>query len=339
MKSHKDGRSISRDALEHLRMRGIALWKKGKKVSDIADDFGVTKSAVYGWIKTYKKKGNAGLKMRKAKGAEPKLSPDEAKLLVKLLRKTADEYGFDSPLWDCKKIKIFIEEKFGKSLHFSNVWRMLKRLGLSSQKPCRKANEQDDKVVKEWIKNVWPSIQEHARRWQAMLYFQDESAVQLTAVLGTTWAKKGETPTVLTTGKRGMVGVTSAISPAGRMVFRLEKEKVKAKHHIQFIKQVQRNHPHRKIIIIEDNAPSHIAKMVDNYVESQKKKLAIYRIPTYSPELNPDEHVWNYLKNFKLKAHKAKTNKEFRSLVLSNMRSMQREKSTIPTFFYGPLFK
>src|SRR3989338_1278981 len=148
MKTKKDGRSINRDVQEHLRMRGIKLWK------------------------------------------------EETKKLVELIKKTADNYGFESPLWDCKKITQLIREKFGKVIHFSNVWRLLKRCGLSPQKPKRQAKEQDENEVMEWIKKVWPEILAHARRWQAIIYFQDESAVRLTSVLGTTWAKKGNTPVV-----------------------------------------------------------------------------------------------------------------------------------------------
>lgn len=338
MKTKKDGRSINRDVLEHLRMQAIKLWKKDKKVKDIAENFGVTLSAVYEWIKDYKRGGITALKKRKAKGAEPKLSVKEVKKLVEMIGKTADIYGFDSPLWNCKNIRQLILEKFKKSLHFSNVWRLLKKLGLSPQKPKRQAKERDEKEVKAWIDKEWPKILTHVQRWQAILYFQDESAVRLTAVLGTTWAKKGKTPTVRVTGKRGTIGVTSAISPAGRMVFRLEKEYVNSTLHIEFLKQLQKNHPHRKIIVIEDKARPHIAKEVAQFLETQKKKFAVYYLPSYSPELNPDEHVWAYLKGFKLKAHQAKTLKEFKPMVLSKMRSIQKDTNIVSSFFYGPLF-
>ena len=152
-------------------------------------------------------------------------------------------------------------------------------------------------------------------------------------MLGTTWAKKGNTPVVKVTGNRGTICVTSAISPAGRMVFRLEKETVNSSKHIEFLKQVQKNHPRRKIIIIEDKAKPHIAKKVSQFVETQKNRLAIYFLPSYSPELNPDEHVWAYLKGFKLKAHQAKSLKEFKPLILSKMISIQRKKSIVPSFF------
>ena len=334
----KDGRNIKRDVLEYLRFRAIELWKNGKKPDIISDDFGVSLVTVYRWIGSYKKKGIDGLKKRKAPGAKSKLTPDEIENLLKLLGKTADKYGFETPLWDCKKIQQLISEKFGKKIHNSNIWRFLKRMKLSFQKPQRESIEKDEYEVREWIRTYWPKIKAHAQRWQAMLYFQDESSVQLTSVLGRTWAPKGKTPKVKVTGKRGSICITSAISPAGRLIFRLEKKKINADLHIEFLKQIQKHHPNRKIIVVEDKAPPHIAKKVDYFVESQKKRLAVYNLPSYSPELNPDEHVWAYLKGVKLKTHQVKSLKEFKPLVLSKIRSIQRKSALVSSFFYGELF-
>ena len=113
----------------------------------------------------------------------------------------------------------------------------------------------------------------------------------------------------------------------------------KSKTAYRILKQVQKNHPNRKIIIIEDGAKPHTAKEVSKFIESQKKKLALYFLPSYSPDLNPDEHVWAYLKGFKLKAHQAKNMGEFKPLVLSKMRSIQRKEAVISSFFYGSLFQ
>ena len=99
---------------------------------------------------------------------------------------------------------------------------------LSFKKPNRESIEKDECEVEAWIREVWPKIKAHARRWQAMLYFQDESSVQLTSVLGKTWAPIGKTPKVKVTGKRGSICISSAISPAGRLVFRLEKKRINA---------------------------------------------------------------------------------------------------------------
>jgi transposase len=287
------------------------------------------------WIKIWKEKGKSALKRRKALGPEPKLDKDDKIQIVSWLRRPAMDFGFETPLWDCKRIQMMIKRELGKSISISNLWGTLRRWNLTPQKPEKEALEKNAQAVEKWLTEEWPKIEKHRRRWQAMLYFQDESGVSLIPVLGRTWAQKGKTPKIKVTGNRGGLCVTSAISPAGRMVFRIENDTIHAEEHIDFLKQIIKHHPYRKIIIIEDNAKPHIAKEVKNFVKENKNKLAIYYLPTYSPDLNPDEKVWKYLKNVKLKAHQARNKKEFKPLVKSKMQSIQRKPHLIKSFFVG----
>lgn len=330
-----DGRSISHKVLEAYRIRACELYQKGKSVEEIAFFFGVHRGSVSLWIKTWKKDGKNALKSKKALGPEPKLNNLNSKKLISLIKSPAIDFGFENPLWDCKKIKQLIKTELGKDIHFSNVWRLLVKLGLSPQRPEKEALERNQRRVNKWLREEWPKIEEHRRKWQAMLYFQDESSVSLAPVLGTTWAKKGKTPKVKVTGNRGGFCVTSAISPAGRMIFRIEKDTIDAKKHIEFLKQIMQNHRWRKVIIIEDNARPHVAREVKDFVDKHKNKLAIYHLPTYSPDLNPDEQVWKYLKNVKLKAHQARNKREFTPLIRSKMKSIQRNPNLIKSFFIG----
>ena len=328
-----DGRSFSRDVLEHYRFRAIELYKEGQPVNDIAHFFGVHRGSVSRWITTHKRDGKKALKKRKAPGPAYKLSSDEMKAVISLLRDDATIHGFETPLLTCYIICQVVYQKTGKKIHSSNIMRWLKKWNFTNQKPKRQASQQDEKAVKRWVKEEWPKIKDHARRWQAMIYFQDEAGVSLIPVMGKTWAPKGKTPAIKVTGKKGGFCVTSAISPAGKMVFRIEKEKVTALVHIEFLEQILKHHPHRKIIVIEDNAPAHTAQKVKDFAEQQKKRFAIYHLPSYSPELNPDEHVWEYLKARKLKAHQAQIIKELKHLVKRKMQSIQHQPNLIQSFF------
>ncbi len=118
------------------------------------------------------------------------------------------------------------------------------------------------------------------------------------------------------------------------MVFRIEKETVDADVHIQFLKQIIRHHPDRKIVVVEDRAPPHTSEKVNEFVSVDKKRFALYYLPPYSPNLNPDEEVWNHLKNKKLKAHQIQTKKEFKPFVLGKMKSIQMDRPLIRSFFY-----
>lgn len=329
------GRQLSHDVLEHYRFRAITLRKKGWKIREIADAFGVNIRAVIRWFAQYKSGGKKALLSRKAAGPSYQLTREEMGDLLALFKEDATQHGFETPLWTCKRIQQVIRQRIGKKLHTTSILRWLKRWNYTNQKPQRRAIQRDEKAVQKWLDEEWPKIQKHVRRWQAMLYFQDECGVSLTAVLGKTWAPKGKTPIVKVTGNKGGLCVTSAISPAGKMVFRIEKKRVNADEHIKFLEQILEHHPRRKIIVIEDRAPAHRSQKVKNLVEENKKRFAVYLIPPYSPELNPDEHVWAYLKGYQLKTHQARNTKELKKLVKRKMQSIQQKAALINSFFIG----
>lgn len=333
MRKSGDGRSISRQALEQHRFRALELRKKKWKVKDIAESFGLHRGSVSRWLTKAKRKGPESLKRTKAKGAKPKLEAKHDTMLLQQLKKPATEFGFETPLWTCKRVKQLISKKFNISLSVSNVWKWLRKLGLTSQKPERRALEADPQAASKWLREEWPRIKAHARRWQAMLYFQDESGVRLIPTVGRTWAPKGQTPVVKVTGKKGGLCVSSAISPAGRLLFRVEKDTVTAVVFIDFLKKILAHHPRRKIIVVADKARPHIAKAVSNFAKRNSKRFAIYYLPSYSAELNPDEEVWNDLKTNRLKAHQAQTIEELKFLIGAKMRSIQRKPDMIKAFF------
>lgn len=327
------GRQLSHEVLESYRFRAIQLKKDSWKIKDIAHAFGLNRRAVSRWFAVYKEYGKKALKSKKAQGPDYKLSEKEIQNIISILYDDATIYGFENPLWTCKMVQQTIFKKTNKKIHTTNIMRLFKKLNLSPQKPERLASQRNEKAIRKWKREEWPKIEEHRRRWQAMLYFQDESGISLTPVLGRTWAKKGKTPKIKVTGKRGSFCVTSAISPAGKLIFRIEKGKVKAVQHIEFLKQIMKQHPNRKIIVVEDSAPVHKAKKVDKFVEENKNKLAVYRLPSYAPELNPTEHVWAYLKAHELKTHQAQNTDELKHLVKRRMHSIQMKKQLIHSFF------
>ncbi len=328
-----DGRNSSREVMEHQRLRALELRKKNWAVKDIAESFGVHRGSVSRWFTNVRRHGVEILHRKKAPGARPKLDNDEQTRLIMLLKHSAIEYGFETPLWDCTRVRWLIWNQFGKKMAISNVWSMLRRLGLTPQVPEKKALEQNKVLVESWIQREWPKIEEHARRWRALVYFEDEAGISLIPALGRTWAPRGQTPIVSVTGSKSGISVTSAISRSGRLLFRIEKEKVNGKLHAEFLNQILKHHPLRKIIVVEDRAPTHRSAVVEQFIAEHKRRFARYFLPPYSPELNPDEETWNYLKNKKLKTHQVQTKEQLRELVLSKMRGIQRRPRLVKSFF------
>src|SRR5208283_1073033 len=113
----------------------------------------------------------------------------------------------------------YIERQYGIKLSVVSVGRLLKKLGLSCQKPLMRAFQQDPVIVQQWIEEDYPKIKQLARRQKAEIYFEDEAGIRSDHHFGTTWGVKGATPIVKTTGARFSMNMISAITSKGKMKF------------------------------------------------------------------------------------------------------------------------
>lgn len=138
----------------------------------------------------------------------------------------------------------------------------------------------------------YPWIRRLARRKGAQIFLGDETGGRSDCHAGTTWAKRGQTPVVSTTGARFGLNMISAVSAQGEFRLMVVKGRVGAPRFIEFVKRLLHN-AQRMIFLIVDGHPAHKAKSVIRFVESVKDRFRLFFLPPYSPELNPDKGVWN----------------------------------------------
>jgi transposase len=87
------------------------------------------------------------------------------------------------------------------------------------------------------------------------------------------------------------------------------------------------------IFLILDGHPVHKAKKVASFVDSVKGRLRLFLLPPYSPELNPDEWVWNHLKNNGVGRQVIHTKPQMKRAVIAHMKRIQKSPDLICTFF------
>jgi transposase len=327
-----DGRKISREVLEAYRLRAMKLRENGYSVREISNIFALNYHSVSHWFCRKKKHGIKSLRRTFAPGAECKLQKEVLLWIKRTLKNPATNYGFAVPLWNSRMLVGLLSQEKKINLDSSTVWRYLCRMGLSFQKPQRRYKEQDKQKAKKWIMEEWPKVQEWVRKRKAILYFEDESGISLAPVIGKTWSPKGKTPVVQVSGARGGVLAMSAVSPTGRIRFRLEDRKINAKVMIEFLRQIGKTHPKRKVAVVMDRAPCHMAKRLNNFIDNQKQ-LKVFYIPPYSPELNPDEKAWRHLKHVSLKNRAAKNKAHLSRMVVGALRQMQQNPNLVKNFF------
>lgn len=150
------------EQLQERRFRAMALLKEGISPCEVARQLGVSRGAVSQWKKAHEAQGDAGLVASKHPGAAPKLTAKECQRLLKLLEQGPRKHGWKTDLWTLPRIAELIQRKFGQQYDQSGVWRLMRRLGWSCQKPERRARERDPNAIEHWRKQDWPRIKKRA---------------------------------------------------------------------------------------------------------------------------------------------------------------------------------
>lgn len=261
---------------------------------------GVKRTAFFAWKKAYAAGGRAGLEVRPAPGGPSLLSEEQQRwLYTTIVGRNPSQLSFDFGLWTRRIVRELIHREFGVEMTLQGVGKLLRRLGLSPQRPVYRAWQQNDESVREWKEKTFPRIQRRARELGADLYFCDEASIRGDHHAGTTWAPTGRTPTVKVTGARFSVNMISAITPKGAISFDVFEGSFNADTFIAFLKKLSHD-AGRPVFVIVDNLRVHRAKAVTEFVETTNGMITLFFLPPYSPELNPDEWVWKNVKNDQL---------------------------------------
>ena len=164
------------------------------------------------------------------------------------------------------------------------------------------------------------------------MFFGDEAGIRSDFHSGTTWAPKGKTPVISDSGNRFGINMISAISAQGSMRFMVVEGNVTSEVFIDFLKRLT-SQMDRNIILIVDGHPAHRSKKVKNYISSTKEKLRLFYLPPYSPDLNPDEYVWNELKNSIIGRSIVESKSDLKNKAISGLRSIQKSKNKVRSYF------
>jgi transposase len=302
-------------------------------VTFVAQAYGSDRTTVHRWILRFRGNGELGLLRKEGNGRPRKLGQLDRETLKRIVLSPASDYGYETDFWTTRRLIQVIQSTFEVLLSKQTVMRRLHEAGLTYQKPEREYFELSEEERQEWVRTEVPKIRRAVRKYNAILYFQDEANVSLTALLAKTWAPCGHTPKQRVTGKRGGVSAMSAITSRGRLIFRLHDKRIASDEVIDFLSQMLRHHRRRHLVVVMDQAPPHTSNKTKTFIATQPR-LHVYHLPKYSPDWNPDEKVWNHLKHQELKGHQAKTKDELKALTQARLTTMSQDPELLQGIFF-----
>lgn len=331
----RDARSLDHKTLEEMRRLAVRRVLDGEARAAIAASLQVHPSTVAKWAAAYYRGGETALARRRTPGPPPKLTPWQQERLRRLIvGKTPQQLKFSFALWTLPLVGQLVEQLFGVVLHKTTISRLLHGLGLTPQKPSRRAFARDEEQCRRWMSTEFPQLVRGARRRQATLLFLDESAVHEDGPVDRTWGLRGQRPVVRVTGRRGRINVLSAVSPRGRLWFRCYPGTLTAPRFSEFLAGLL--HDVRGTIeLVLDRHPAHVAAATRRFIHEHRGRLRVHFLPPYAPDLNPDEHVWSYLKGL-FRRQPLQADEALASAVELSMAQIQGDQELVRSFFDHP---
>ena len=331
-----DGRKLSHAKLEEIRFQAVKAVQEGQVPTAVARTMGLYTNRIFVWLAMYRAGGWDALRASKGTGRPKRLTGRQIQWIYNTITmKSPLQLKLPFALWTRPQIRTILYREFRVRLSLTSIGRLLAQLGLTCQKPLFRAYQQNPSLVEQWLNKEYPRIRAMAKREGAEIFFEDESGVRSDFHSGTTWAPRGKTPVVRVTGQRFSLNMISAISPKGSLRFMVVRGGVGARVFIEFLKRLMQGR-RRRVFLIVDGHPSHRSKSARRYVDSLSGKLKLFFLPPYSPELNPDEFVWNDVKNNGVARTLVHGPSDLHRVVLGRLRYLQKRPKIVRSFFQAP---
>lgn len=333
----EDGRRMSKEQQIQARRRAMVLVGNGWGNREVAEAVGVHERTVRQWRQHRRKHGARSLlcdERGRAVGEGRRLSAAQEKEIRRLIgERMPDQLRLPFALWTRKAVAQLLESRFGVKLPVRTMGEYLKRWGFTPQKPIKKAYEQNSGKVRAWLQQEYPAIAAQARAEGAEIYWGDQTGVnnQPNALRG--YAPKGKTPTVHQRAKRFGFSVMSAVTNRGSARWMVYQGPLNASRLIRFMERLVRQMKGRKACLILDNLRVHHSRPVKAWLAKHREEITVHYLPSYSPELNPDERLNRSLKSRLAQLPAAKDERTLHRQTLSHLRSCHQQPARIRSFF------
>ncbi|GAB4210438.1 MAG: IS630 family transposase [Tibeticola sp.] len=256
--------------------------------------------------------------------------------------KRPEQLKMEFALWTRGAVMQFIEREFGIKLSIRATGEYLRRWGFTPQKPIKRAYEQRPEAVKQWIEHEYPAIAQRAKAEGGEIHWGDETALVNTDVRGRSYAPRGKTPvTMAVGGTREKLSMISTVTNRGRASWMIIDGAFNHERLIEFLQALVRDGRRRrkKVFLILDNLGVHHCKPVKSWLAEHKADIEVFYLPSYSPELNPDERLNADLKHAIGSKVPVRTKAKLRAAANEHMQFIAANPDRVRSYFQDPIVK
>ena len=321
----------------------IRAYKRGRSRTQIAEEVGLSYTAVSKTIARYESLGVAALAPRKRgrrTGEDRALTEDQEQAIQRLIcDKRPEQLKMEFALWSRAAVMQLIEREYGVVLHVRSVGKYLARWGFTPQKPIKRAYEQSPVAVQGWLDTQYPQIATRAKAEGAEIHWGDETALVNTDVRGRSFAPMGKTPvTMAVGGTRQKLSMIATVTNQGKARWMIIDGAFNHERLIEFFESLVKD-AGKKIFLILDNLGVHHCKPVKAWLAVNTAQMEVFYLPSYSPELNPEERLNADLKHVIRSKVPVRTKAKLQAAAVEHMTDLETKPERIKSFFHDPFVK
>jgi transposase len=333
----EDARNQTLEQLHERRKQVVRMHRKGVRVMRIVELSGLSYPTVRSVIDLYKQGGLDAIKPAprgRDSGDGRTLSDEQEQSIQQIIcDKRPEQLKMEFALWNRAAVMQLIERECGIKLSIRGVGNYLKRWGFTPQKPIKKAYEQCPAAVKQWLDDSYPVIEQRAKAEGAEIHWGDETALVNTDVRGRSYAPAGKTPvTFASGGTRHKLSMIATVTNQGKTRWMIIDEAFNSDRFIEFLEALIKD-AGRKVFLILDNLRVHHSKVVKAWAEERKDKIELFYLPSYSPELNPEERLNADLKYAIGSKVPVRTKAKLKAAATDHMQKLEQTPERVKSYF------
>lgn len=319
------------------RLIAAISYKEGLSIETIASCCGITTDTIYrwlGWFESEESLDEAIHDDQGGSGRKPALAKEKRPELEEILLEGPEEYGFTGQMWTGPRVSEVIETEFDVSVNSVTAWRYMKQLGWSHQKPKHHSVKRDEVEIKKFRNKDWIEIRNNAKEQSRAIVFIDETKFRLLPTFQKTWAPKGETPVVETSGLFEPIAVIGALIYIPTIQkfdiqWRTQQYNFDAQSILSFLRHVTEDLPQNSTFIL-DNLSAH--KAATEQLEDEATQVTIEWFPEYANGINPVDRAWGHAKQVELPNYAAKSLDELENKVEEALTTIQSDEELLRSF-------
>ena len=281
------------DAHESRRAQVVLLMDQGTAFEQITYLTGFKRRQIFKYRSAYLKLGLGGLEYKR-KGKLKKLlsSPQRAEILTLLLKTLPQDHGYEADYWSSSILGDLIQKKY--DVHYKTkkpLYLLFEDAKMSFHKPGKVYEKRDEARVETWKKEIKPRLEEAFNDSNTLILCEDEMVLSTQTTFQKIWLKKGEYPKIEVSNTKKNKSIYGFLNLKTGQEHAFMKDWQNMHITTEVLKEIRALYPHQKILLLWDEAGWHRGSVVQDFIKEDGKIETIY-FPPYSPEENPQEHVW-----------------------------------------------